>query len=100
MNILLVCYAGMSTSILMKKMKEYAKDKDFSLEIKAIPMDELEENYEGVDIILLGPQVRYAIKDCQKIVNNKIPIMVIESSDYGLMKGNLVLEKATEFLKK
>ena len=28
MNVLLVCYAGMSTSIMMKKMEEYAKTKD------------------------------------------------------------------------
>ena len=27
MNVLLVCYAGMSTSIMMKKMEEYAKQR-------------------------------------------------------------------------
>lgn len=102
MNILLVCFAGMSTSILMKKMKEYAEGKDIPLIIKAIPLSELEENYvyADIDIILLGPQVRYALKECEKIVNNKTPIMAIDSLDYGLMKGNVVLDKAIQFLKK
>lgn len=100
MNILLACYAGMSTSILMKKMKEYAEIKNIPLTIKAIPISELEDNYEGVDIILLGPQVRYAVNDCKKIVKDKVPIMAIESLDYGLMKGDAVLEKAIKYLKK
>ena len=37
MNVLLVCYAGMSTSIMMKKMEEYAKTKDIELNINAVP---------------------------------------------------------------
>lgn len=60
MRVLLVCYAGMSTGILMKKIREYASEKEIPLEIDAVPLTELGNNYEGSDVILLGPQVRYA----------------------------------------
>ena len=98
MRILLVCYAGMSTGILVKKIREEAEGKGIELEIGALPWTELEEDFNGADIILLGPQVRFALDECEKIVGEKIPVMVIESIDYGMMNGKAVLEKALKRL--
>lgn len=100
MRVLLVCYAGMSTGILMKKMREYALEKQIPLEMDAVPLTELVDNYEGADIILLGPQVRYALGECEKTVDNKIPVIVIDSRDYGLMNGKAVLDKVLKTLNK
>jgi len=33
LNILLICSAGMSTSLLVTKMEKYAKEKDFEAKI-------------------------------------------------------------------
>jgi PTS system cellobiose-specific IIB component len=98
MKILLVCYAGMSTSILMKKISEEAKKTNLELEIEAFPWTELENNFNGADIVLLGPQVKFALEECEKIVGEKIPVMVIESIDYGMMNGKAVLEKVLKRL--
>ncbi|MDY3359708.1 MAG: PTS sugar transporter subunit IIB, partial [Clostridium celatum] len=57
-NILLVCAAGMSTSLLVNKMKEAAKVKGIEVDIKALPVSECASVVDKIDIVLLGPQVR------------------------------------------
>jgi PTS system cellobiose-specific IIB component len=99
MKILLVCFAGMSTSIMMKKMKESAAKKKIDLDINAVPLSEFQDNLDGVNAILLGPQVRYAVKDVEKTTEGKIPVMVINSVDYGMMNGDKVLDETIKMVK-
>lgn len=42
MNILLVCSAGMSTSLLVTRMLDYAKEKQINVHIEAHPVGEVE----------------------------------------------------------
>ena len=57
-KILLVCAAGMSTSLLVNKMKESAIEKGIEIDIEALPISECSTVIDSVDIVLLGPQVR------------------------------------------
>lgn len=94
-KIMLVCSAGMSTSLLVTKMDKAAKEKGLELEIFACSESEAKSKYGEVDIILLGPQVRFLLSKIQKSVEDrKIPVAVIDSIDYGTMNGPVVLEKA------
>lgn len=55
MKILLMCAAGMSTSLLVTKMQKYAGEigrKD--LVINAEPVEDLDENVDDYDVFLLG----------------------------------------------
>ena len=85
MKVLLVCAAGMSTSILMKKMKRYAVENGIELEIEAVGLSAYKEVCNKYDCILVGPQVSYQkdiiAKECGK------PIDVIAPKDYGV--GNV-----------
>lgn len=76
---------GASTSILMKRMRKYAEDKDFKLDIIAKGVSDYEEYYHDYDLILLGPQISYQ-KDSIKETTN-LPIAVISPYDYAL--GNV-----------
>ena len=58
-KILLVCSAGMSTSLLVTKMREAAKQKGVEVGIDALPVAEASTAVDHVDIVLLGPQVRF-----------------------------------------
>ena len=58
-KILLVCSAGMSTSLLVTKMRNSAKEKGIEVEIDALPVAEASTAVDNVDIVLLGPQVRF-----------------------------------------
>ncbi|MDR2023464.1 MAG: PTS sugar transporter subunit IIB [Hungatella sp.] len=93
MKIILACAAGMSTSMLVERMKESADQKGMELEIDAVPVSSLSAHTEATDIILLGPQVSY-MEDKVAADYPAIPVRVIEMLDYGMMNGEKVLADA------
>lgn len=96
-NILLMCSAGMSTSILVKKMNEAAVKTEAELSVKAIPEQALSEYLAEADIILLGPQVRF-LKDKVQEAAKTIPVRVIDTMDYGTMNGEKILKQALDII--
>ncbi|MHC5840044.1 PTS sugar transporter subunit IIB, partial [Streptococcus pyogenes] len=64
-HILLVCNAGMSTSMLVTKMQKAAEAKGVETTIWAIPVSEVADEVANkpVDAILVGPQVRFMLKE-------------------------------------
>ena len=66
MKILLMCANGLSTGILMNKMNQWAEQNNEDLEVKAIPIDDYLSVYKDYDVLLVGPQMRYKIKDVRK----------------------------------
>ncbi len=58
-RIVLCCAAGMSTSMLVNKMKAEAQQRALALEIYAVAVAEFERELPHADVILLGPQVKY-----------------------------------------
>lgn len=98
-NILLVCSAGMSTSLLVTKMQNAAKDKGIEAKINAIAEADLKNSIEGVDVLLLGPQVRYMLSKVRTLMEPKgVPVDVINSVDYGTMNGTKVLDQAISLI--
>ncbi|MCF0147576.1 MAG: PTS sugar transporter subunit IIB [Clostridium sp.] len=91
-KILLVCAAGMSTSLLVNKMKAAAKEKGIEISIDALPVSECSSVIDTVDIVLLGPQVRFQKPQVDALVNGRIPVEVIDMRLYGTMNGKAILE--------
>lgn len=99
MNIYLVCNAGMSTSILVQKMQEAAKKKGLDdTHIEAFSVEVLDEKADSADVVLLGPQIRHMLGDVQKIMDGKCPVDVIDMRDYGMIRGDKVLDKALKLI--
>ncbi|MGL4522918.1 MAG: PTS sugar transporter subunit IIB [Bacilli bacterium] len=95
MNIMLVCSAGMSTSMLVTKMEQAAKDKGIDAKIWAIPEAKVTSELEKADVVLLGPQVRFILNKVKGYADPKgIPVDVINTVHYGTMNGAAVLETA------
>ncbi|EGT3601913.1 PTS sugar transporter subunit IIB [Clostridium perfringens] len=100
-TILLVCSAGMSTSLLVTKMQKAAANQNFDVKIYAVSASELllEAENNSIDVILLGPQVRYMEDELKnREVLKNIPIAVINMIDYGMMNGEKVLEFAKDLI--
>lgn len=97
MKILLVCNAGMSTSMLVQKMEIAAKDMGIDLEITAMGFTTAEKVVKEWDIAMLGPQVRHQLKGLQKAAGN-VPVEVIDMRDYGTMNGANVLKRALQIV--
>lgn len=94
-TIMLVCAAGMSTSLLVSKMEKAAAAKGLDAEIFAVSASEADANLanKNVDVLLLGPQVRFMKSQFEKKVADKnIPVDIINMQDYGMMNGEKVLD--------
>jgi PTS system cellobiose-specific IIB component len=96
-KIILACAVGMSTSMLMDRMKKAARIKVPEAEIAAFPVSELATEAPGSSIILLGPQVSY-MKDKIAAAFPSIPVRVIDMRDYGMMNGEKVLQEVLDIL--
>lgn len=95
-TIALLCAAGMSTSVLVQKMRDAAASEGFECEIDAHPVAEAEEIGKTADCILLGPQVRYELKNVKSKVS--CPVDVIDMLAYGTMDGKKVLDFAKNLM--
>lgn len=100
MNILLVCTAGMSTSMLVKRMKDVAVKKNIKVNIWAVGDAKSKEETKKADVIMLGPQVRFLENKIKGYVENKKPVIVIDMQMYGRMDGEAVLNEALKALEK
>ncbi|QFG01094.1 PTS sugar transporter subunit IIB [Psychrobacillus glaciei] len=101
-NIMLVCVAGMSTSLLVAKMQKVAKEQNIETDIFAISESEVDKIIQNkhVDVLLLGPQVRYLKGAFEvKYKEKNIPIEVINMTDYGMMNGANVLKQAIDLMR-
>ncbi|WP_275555886.1 PTS sugar transporter subunit IIB [Mixta sp. Marseille-Q2659] len=95
MNIVLCCAAGMSTSMLVAKMKTEAQKRQLAVQIDAVPVAEFERIIDAADVVLLGPQVQFEAARLTAIASPLgKPVAVIDMMDYGTMRGDKVLDKA------
>ena len=97
-NILLVCNAGMSTSMLVQKMHTAAKEQGLEVGIEAKSVTEAAKVIDNVDVLLLGPQVGYQKGEMETLAAGRIPVEVIDMRDYGTMNGKKVLAHALELI--
>ncbi len=98
MKIVLVCSAGMSTSMLVKRMEDAAKLEGLNVDILAVAESEVTK-IQNIDILMLGPQVRYLKSKFKSLEDSGIPVTVIDTVKYGTMNGKAVLEDAKSLLK-
>ena len=87
MKVLLCCAGGLSSSILMKKMKTWADAHGEDLEIQAV-----ETWQNGYECVLLAPQVSYRLKQLQEEI--KLPIAEVPSLDYAIGNAENVMKLA------
>lgn len=97
--ITLICAAGMSTSMLMAKMQDSAKEQGIEAKIIAMSESKFEEYKEPTEVLLLGPQIAYMEDDIRELYEPKgIKVAVIDMMDYGTMNGEKVLKDALALL--
>ena len=92
-KIMLVCAAGMSTSLLVTKMEKAAAAMGDEVEIFALPISEGEKRVGDVDCILLRFQ-KNTIEKAMEAAGVSKPCDVIDMKDYGMMNGEAVYKKA------
>lgn len=100
MKILLCCAAGMSTSLLVERMKKVAKERGLDHDIEAIPVADFATRLDEADVVLLGPQVKYKMTDFKPMAVAKgKPIELIDMVAYGMVNGAQVLDQALSLVR-
>lgn len=96
-KIVLLCAAGMSTGMLVVKMREAAKEMNYECNINAYAVAETNEVAKDADIVLLGPQIRFQLDYVKKICPGVL-VEPVNIQDYGMMNGKNVMKYIREKL--
>ncbi|MEJ5064496.1 MULTISPECIES: PTS sugar transporter subunit IIB [Erwinia] len=98
-RIMLCCSAGMSTSMLVRKMVEAARERELEVDIEAYGVAEFDTQFPRYQVVLLGPQVKYMLKTLsEKAATQGIPVQPIDPMDYGMQRGDKVLDYALSLI--
>lgn len=98
-RILLACSSGMSTSILVTKMEEYAKSIGDEAEIWAVGQEIAKKEMANADVVLIGPQMSFLKGDFQKEAGQYgIKVEVINMMAYGMADGKKAYEQAVSLI--
>ena len=96
MKILLCCNAGMSSSILVKKIREAAEKNNQEVFVEAVANAAIKDEVGKWDVCLVGPQLVYAVDSIRTQLN--IPVQSIEPRAYALADGDAVLKVANQMI--
>jgi PTS system cellobiose-specific IIB component len=92
LRVFLVCSFGISTSLLVQSMQEVAAQKGIPLVVDSGGTDALPRLSKSEwDVILLGPQVRYAEAAARR---TGLPVGVVDGFAYATANGETALAQA------
>lgn len=101
-KVVLVCAAGMSSSLLEEKIRQAAAASGRQMELKAVDattMSLWDYEKDTMDVILVAPQVRFKKRG---IIKQSEPYGVIvrdiDTIAYGMMDGERIFEQVLEAL--
>jgi len=93
-KILLICAAGMSTSLVVKKIKEIAPEGTI---IEYGTGAEVVQKIKDFDVVLAGPQLRYKKDQLLKLAEeNNVPIDFIDPVTYGRIMADNIYQQALD----
>lgn len=96
MRILLACALGVTTGMMVEKMRQAAGPGDV---IEAHSTNELQKIYKDFDCVILGPQVRLQLNAVRKMcAPDGIPVDCIDIVAYGRMDGAKVFAQAKKMV--
>lgn len=96
-KIVLICAAGMSTSLLVEKMKVAAQKQGYEAAIAAYSVADAKEVTKDADVVLLGPQIRFQLAKIKEMTN--CPVEAIDMTAYGMMDGESIINHVRKVLK-
>ncbi|WP_170924807.1 PTS transporter subunit EIIC [Candidatus Enterococcus clewellii] len=93
MNILVCCSSGMSSSILVRKLREEVKNNHLEeIRVGACSLENLALFIKQTDYILVSPQLSFRMETIQSLIGaREIPIYEIAKEDFGEMNAKKIL---------
>lgn len=99
-KVLLICGTGASSGFMAKNIRKAAKDKGKEVDVKARSDSELDEYIEEIDLLLVGPHLKYMLEDLKKEAEPyNVPVEIIHEDAYGTLDGEAVLLQIESIIK-
>lgn len=98
-TIVLMCNEGMSTSMVAKKMRQYAQSINCTATISATHIGNLEDIYQQTDLIFLSPQLSYMEGKVRETVRDRCRVALVNPQHFSNMDGKSLIEHALTLLK-
>ncbi|WP_086315346.1 PTS system, cellobiose-specific IIB component [Enterococcus sp. 7F3_DIV0205] len=97
-NILIICEAGISASLLVSKMLEALREKELEYTIDYAPVSRVQEKltFKNYDVLLLTPQVARHEDKIKRIVEQEkctSNIIFIQPEDFQYMNVERIIAK-------
>ena len=103
-DVLVVCAAGMSSSLLECKAKDAARARGCNLSIRALSVGEIalyDFAIHPVDLVLIAPQVRYKKKSVTEMAGpHGIIVQDIEPTVFGMVDGDKLFDQIVQAVHK
>ncbi|HYK72074.1 MAG TPA: PTS sugar transporter subunit IIB [Pseudoneobacillus sp.] len=102
MKILFVCSGGMSSAIVVKALKNEAKNQGLEVEVSAIGTSEVEDEiHKGWDVVMVAPQVKHRFDKIKAFADEaSVPCDAIPPQAYTPLGGPALLKKVREVVGK
>lgn len=98
-NILLVCGTGASSGFMAKNIRNAAKKRGMEISVKARSDSEVEDYIEEIDLLMVGPHLKYMLHDLEDIADPyDVPVRIIDEDAYGSLDGDAVLDAIIQVL--
>ncbi|CEI82153.1 Lichenan-specific phosphotransferase enzyme IIB component [Oceanobacillus oncorhynchi] len=95
-KVIVVCEAGITTSLLVKKLNDLAQEKGQNIDIQSKSLEEgldyVKEH--DVNVVLLGPQIHHSTKKYETSTDAKVA--KISVTDYNTMNVYSIFEQISE----
>jgi PTS system cellobiose-specific IIB component len=103
-NVVLVCAAGMSSSLLEEKIHQAAVKSGKEMVLKAVDATTMalwDLTKENIDVILVAPQVRFKKRSIiEKAEPLGIVVQDIDTVSYGMVDGEKIFSEVIRLLEK
>lgn len=100
-KVLLVCGAGMSSGIISKNAKKYAKKNKLNIEFEARSNSEVSSYLPSIDLLMIGPHYALELEKFKKMaVPFNVSVITIPRKMYAMMDGEAIVKMALENFEK
>ncbi|UTY39943.1 PTS transporter subunit EIIC [Allocoprobacillus halotolerans] len=96
MKILVCCSTGLSSNLLVDKMRKYINENDLDDRVASVGINQLKKYVSQCDIVLLAPQMTYCKEYVDKLCHlYDVPVLNIGRKEFGILDVKHILEYAT-----
>ena len=98
MKVGVFCALGMSTSVVVKKIRKEAEAQGLDIEIEAHSVNDFDKFAGESDVILIGPQISFRQAELQSKYAD-IPVLAMNVRDYGTGNAKNILKMIMDNVK-